>query len=205
MGVLGRTGRGIGEYYNVNRADVDIWMGTLSKALGSSGGYIAGSKTLVEYLKYTAPGFVFAAALSPANAAAALASLRLLQADPNRLLRLREHAALFLQLARERGLNTGLSHGTPIMPLILGNSLHCLQLSQALFARGINVQPILHPAVEETAARLRFFITCEHTAEQIRVTVDAVAEELAKIEPRYLNAVPYQESWGREAAAGASH
>lgn len=90
------------------------------------------------------------------------------------------------------------------MPLILGNSLHCLQLSQALFARGINVQPILHPAVDEKATRLRFFITCEHTAEQIRQTVDAVAEELGKIEPRYLTASAYQESWGRAATARAT-
>ena len=73
------------------------------------------------------------------------------------------------------------------MPVILGNSLHCLQLSRALFARGINVQPILHPAVEEKAARLRFFITSRHTEEQIRYTVDAVAEELEKIDPAHLN------------------
>ena len=70
--------------------------------------------------------------------------------------------------------------------MILGNSLHSLQLSQALFARGINVQPILHPAVEESAARLRFFITSTHSEDQIRQTVAAVAEELAKIDPAYL-------------------
>ena len=72
------------------------------------------------------------------------------------------------------------------MPVILGNSLHALRLSRALFARGINVQPILYPAVEERAARLRFFITSCHTADQIRRTVAAVQEELAKIDPGYV-------------------
>ncbi len=70
--------------------------------------------------------------------------------------------------------------------MILGNSLHALQLSEALFLRGINVQPILHPAVEESAARLRFFVTAKHTEDQIRMTVDAVVEELKKIDPSHL-------------------
>ena len=78
-GVLGAHGRGIGEYFDVNPADVDLWMGTLSKSFGSCGGYIAGSKAVVEYLKYTAPGFVYSVGISPSNAAASLASIRLLQ------------------------------------------------------------------------------------------------------------------------------
>src|SRR5262249_26301876 len=85
MGVLGDHGRGIAEYFDINAREVDIWMGTLSKALGSCGGYIAGSAVLVEYLKYTAPGFVYAAGMTPANTAAALASLRLLEAEPQRV------------------------------------------------------------------------------------------------------------------------
>ncbi len=91
-----------------------------------------------------------------------------------------------MSLARERGLNTGSSQSTPVIPVILGSSVDSLRLSQALFERGINVQPILHPAVEEKAARLRFFITTLHTEQQIRDTVDAVTEELEKINPRYL-------------------
>jgi 8-amino-7-oxononanoate synthase len=171
---------------SISPKDVDIWMGTLSKSFGSCGGYIAGSQALIEYLKYTAPGFVYAAGISPANAAAALASIRLLEAEPQRVTRLHERCELFLNLARARGLNTGMSGGTAVLPVILGNSMDCLRLSQALFERGINVQPILHPAVEEKAARLRFFITSDHTEQQIRETIDAVADELEKIDPRYL-------------------
>jgi 8-amino-7-oxononanoate synthase len=186
LGVLGATGRGIGEHFRLDPRDVDIWMGTLSKSLGSCGGYIAGGPALIEYLKYTAPGFLFATAISPSNTAAALASLKLLQAEPGRVARLRANSELFLNLARERGLDTGTSAGSPVVPVILGNSLDCLRLSQALFERGISALPILHPAVEEKAARLRFFITSEHTEAQLRDTAAAVAEELEKIDPRYL-------------------
>jgi 8-amino-7-oxononanoate synthase len=180
-GVLGEQGRGIGEYWHVNPHDVDLWMGTLSKSFGSCGGYIAGNKAVVEYLKYTAPGFVYSVGISPSNAAAALASIHMLEREPERVTRLHERADLFLSLAKKEGLNTGMSKDTPVIPIILGDSIRCLQLSQALARRGINVQPIVHPAVEEQAARLRFFITSKHTEEQIRYTIAALAEELAEL------------------------
>jgi 8-amino-7-oxononanoate synthase len=181
IGVLGTHGRGIGEHFQVNPKDVDLWMGTMSKSLGSCGGYIAGSKALVEYLKYTAPGFVFSVGLPPANAAAALASIRILENEPQRVARLHENARLFLALAKERGMNTGQSEGTAVVPVIVGSSMLALRLSRAMFARGVNVQPILHPAVEESAARLRFFVTSLHNEEQIRYTIEVLAEELEKL------------------------
>ncbi|HEV3006698.1 MAG TPA: aminotransferase class I/II-fold pyridoxal phosphate-dependent enzyme, partial [Pirellulales bacterium] len=189
-GVLGQRGRGVGEYWDVNPADVDLWMGTLSKSFGSCGGYIAGCKAVVEYLKYTAPGFVYSVGISPSNAAAALASIRLLEREPQRVERLHERARLFLTLAKQRGLNTGMSKDTPVVPIILGDSMRCLELSQALQRRGINVQPIVHPAVEERKARLRVFITSNHTEQQIRFTIQALAEELRKIDPKQLSAAP---------------
>lgn len=187
IGTMGKTGRGVGEYFGINPRDVDLWMGTLSKTFGSCGGYIAGCKEVVEYLKYTAPGFVFSVGIPPGAAAAALAALQVLQAEPQRVAKVQENARLFLELAQAKGLNTGMSNNTPIVPVILGNSVHALHLSRALFERGINVQPILYPAVEEEKARLRFFITSAHSAEQIRTTVNAVAEEAAKIDPRYVS------------------
>jgi 8-amino-7-oxononanoate synthase len=180
IGVLGKRGRGIGEHFAVDRADVDLWMGTLSKSFASCGGYVAGSKQLVQFLKYSAGGFVYSVGISPANAAAALEAIRQLEAHPERVTRLRERAALFVRLAREKGIDTGLSSGSAVVPAILGNSLHALQVSDALKQRGINVQPILYPAVEETAARLRFFCTATHTEQQIRETVEVLAEEIAR-------------------------
>jgi 7-keto-8-aminopelargonate synthetase-like enzyme len=179
---MGPTGRGIGEYFGVNPSDVDIWMGTLSKSFASCGGYVAGCKELVEYLKYTAPGFVYSVGVSPPNAAAALASLRLLKKQPERARLCIERAKQFLTLAKEKRLATGFSNNTPVVPIITGDSLAALTLSNQLFARGINVQPILYPAVEESAARLRFFITATHTPQQIRFTVDSIAEELDKLQ-----------------------
>lgn len=182
LGTLGATGRGIGEHWGVARSDVDLWMGTLSKSLASCGGYIAGSSELVEYLKYTAPGFVYSVGLSPPSAAAALAALTILHREPLRVARLRELATLFLKLARERGLDTGSAAGTPVVPVIVGSSVKALRLSRALFDRGINVHPILPPAVPDRSARLRFFITTNHSEAQIRATVSAVADELAKLQ-----------------------
>lgn len=181
LGTMGPTGRGIGEHWGIARTDVDLWMGTLSKSLASCGGYIAGSAELVEYLGYTAPGFVYSVGMSPPSAAAALAALTVLQAQPQRVSRLRELAALFLNLAKECGLNTGSAAGTPVIPVIIGNSVKSLRLARSLFDRGINVQPILPPAVPEHSARLRFFITTNHSEAQIRDTVTAIADELARL------------------------
>jgi 8-amino-7-oxononanoate synthase/malonyl CoA-acyl carrier protein transacylase len=181
IGTMGATGRGICEHFGVSPGDVDILMGTLSKSFGSCGGYIAGANELVQYLKYTAPGFVYSVGISPSNAAAALAATRRLEKHPELTAKCQTNSRLFLELARGRELNTGFSADTPIVPVIIGNSLIALKLSRRLFDRGINVQPILHPAVEESAARLRFFITANHTEQQIRDTVEAVHEELTKL------------------------
>ena len=180
IGVLGQSGAGIGEYFGVDRQDVDLWMGTLSKTFASCGGYIAGSNALVTYLKYYAPGFLYSVGMSPANAAAALAVAHLLKKEPERVARLQQNAKFFLNLAQEKGLNTGISHDSPVVPVIVGHSAPCLQLADTLFQHGINVQPLQHPIVPKNGARLRFFITSQHTEEQMRYTIDTVAEQLKK-------------------------
>jgi 8-amino-7-oxononanoate synthase len=171
IGVLGATGRGIAEEAGVDPRRVDIWMGTLSKSLASCGGYIAGSAALVEYLKYTSPGFVYSVGMPPSNAAAALAALRKLQAEPWRVSVLRERAAYFLARCREEGLDTGASGGTAVIPVIVGDSLRAARLSAMLLDAGINVQPMVAPAVPNDGARLRFFISCEHTEEELETAV----------------------------------
>ena len=181
IGVLGKNGGGIREYFEVNASDVDIWMGTLSKSFASCGGYIAGSKALIEYLKYTAPGFVYSVGISPPNAAAALAAIRLLKAQPERVQKLQENAKLFTVLAQEKELNIRKVQDSPVIPLIIGNSLQSVQLSHNLFQRGINVPFMVYPSVPKDEARLRFFITCQHTEEQIIFTIETLVEELSKI------------------------
>ncbi len=191
LGVLGPRGFGTADRFGVDPGEVDIWMGTLSKSLVSCGGYIAGSKDLVDFLKVAAPGFVFSVGMAPPSAAAALAALELLEREPERVRRLNDRAALFLRLAREGGLDVGGSIGASIVPIVTGSSIRAGRLAQALFDRGVNVQPILYPAVPERAARLRFFVIASHTEEQIRDTVDILLEESRRVasEPSDLAAV----------------
>ncbi len=190
FGTMGETGHGMAEHYGLDARDVDIWMGTLSKSAASCGGYIAGSHALIELLRYTAPGFVFSVGMPPAQVAAALAAIETLEAEPERVQRLRKNSELFLSLCRQAELDTGESGGTPVIPVITGNSMIALRLSNRLRTDGINVQPILYPAVDESAARLRFFVTSEHTEAQIRKTVERTAAHLAELEfqPRSVSA-----------------
>lgn len=175
LGVLGPTGRGIAEHFGIPGDAVDIWMGTLSKTLASCGGYIAGSRALVELLKYTAPGFVYSVGISPPLAATAITALRLVEEEPWRVQRLRENGQAFLALAKARGIDTGLSQGHSILAAIIGSSLKATKLSNRLFEKGINVQPIIHPAVEEKAARLRFFLSATHEDSQLRMAIEQLA------------------------------
>jgi 8-amino-7-oxononanoate synthase len=180
FGVMGKTGLGIREHFGLQGADVDIWMGTLSKTLASCGGYIAGETALIEHLKFLAPGFLYSVGMTPPTAASALAALECMRAEPARVAALQQRGILFRDEARAAGVDVGSSTGFAIVPAITGSSVKAVRLSQALFERGIHVQPILYPAVPEKAARLRFFISCEHTEEQIRETVRALREESAR-------------------------
>ncbi|MEU6213789.1 aminotransferase class I/II-fold pyridoxal phosphate-dependent enzyme [Streptomyces sp. NPDC047023] len=179
IGTVGERGAGVGEFHGVDRSDVDLWMGTLSKSFASCGGYLAGSVRAVRWLRHTLPGFVYSVGLTPANAAAALAAVELTAAEPHRVRALRRNAELFLGLASAAGLATGSSAGTPIVPCLLGDSTRTLRVADRLYARGIVADPILHPAVEEGLSRLRFFLTSEHREEDVRRAVAVLAEEVA--------------------------
>ena len=175
IGTLGATGRGLAELAGVDRNDVELWMGTLSKSFGSCGGFIGAKSALIQYLRYTTPGYVFAAGMPPANVGAALGSLRVLNQQPELVTRLTENAQLFLKLAREAGIDTGMAQGTAIIPIMTGHSMKALRLSAALFDEGINAQPILYPAVPEKETRVRIFMTAAHSEQQIRDSVDIIA------------------------------
>jgi 8-amino-7-oxononanoate synthase len=178
LGVLGATGRGIAEHYGVPHNQVDIWMGTLSKTLGSCGGYICGSKELIMILKFQAPGFVYSVGMPAPAAAAALAALEVLKAEPERVARVKANGDLFLEEAKAAGLDTGTSIGYAVVPVICGDGIKAIKMTERLLARGVNALPIMYPAVPMKAARLRFFITSEHTAEQIKHAVKVTKEEL---------------------------
>lgn len=178
LGVLGQTGQGSHEHHGVVGSDVDIWMGTLSKTLASCGGYIAGNQILIDLLKYGAPGFVYSVGLSPVLAASSLAALNLLKSESSKVGRLQKRGETFLNACKSEGINTGLSEGYGITPVIVGNSTKTTKISNSLFERGINVLPIIYPAVEERAARLRFFLSATHTEQQIEYAVKALTSLL---------------------------
>jgi 8-amino-7-oxononanoate synthase len=181
IGVLGGGGGGVAEEQKIDPVDVDIWMGTLSKALAATGGYVAGSRKLIELLKYTSPGLVYSVGASPAIAAAAHAALEAMRQERWRLEKLRENGRAFVAGAKARGLDTGLSVGASVVPIIVGNSPNTVILSHRLLARGYNVVPIIFPGVAENQSRLRFFITCQHTPAQMAGVLDAIAAELPEI------------------------
>lgn len=209
FGTVGRRGRGVGELFGMDdpespererhglvRSDVDIWMGTMSKSLSSMGGWVAGRKELITYLRYTTPGFVFAAGIPPALGQAALSSLRYMLAEPERVAQLQANSKRFWQLLKERGIDTERAVGdSPVIPVITGDSMWALKLSERLLdlgaseqsialgekGPGINAKPIIFPAVANDAARLRFFMTSLHTEEQLVYTADAIKRTLDRI------------------------
>ena len=181
MGVLGEAGHGSVELHGLGPDDVDLWMGTLSKTFAAAGGYIAGGASLCEYLKYTAPGFVYSVGIAPPLAAASLAAIEVMRAEPERVRALADIGRFFLAEARARGLDTGHSMGHAITPIVVGSSIAAGLLSQAMLARGVNVLPIVHPAVPERTARLRFFLTSMHVETQVTQALDALAEEIARL------------------------
>ena len=176
LGVVGATGKGVFEAAGVDPAEVDIWMGTLSKTLCACGGYITGRAELIDWLRHTAPGFVYSVGLPPMLAASAAEALRVMGEEPWRVARLQANAALFRDLCRARGLDTGASAGLGIVPVILGSSVRAARVSAALLERGVNALPIVFPAVPEKSARLRFFLSAEHEEAQLRAAAAALAE-----------------------------
>lgn len=175
LGTLGAHGLGAREHFGLSGDAVDIWMGTLSKALAGCGGFVAGNRDLVWAIRLLAPGIsLYTAPASPGQSAASLAALRVLRAEPDRVDRLRANAARTLAAVREGGWDTGTSAGTPIVPLIIGEQMPTVELSIWLLQQGIYTAPITQPGVDPGQDRIRLFLSSEHTADQIDALVDAL-------------------------------
>ncbi len=163
-GVIGRTGRGICEYYQLEEQP-DILMGTLSKSLGSEGGYACGRKLLIEYLRNTARSFIFSTSQSPANVASALAALLLLRQEPARVQRLQENSRFFSEALKAQGLNS--ISQTAIIPILVGDEDKAAKLAQHLLDEGIFISAIRYPTVAKGEARLRAAIMATHTQAEL--------------------------------------
>jgi 8-amino-7-oxononanoate synthase/acyl carrier protein len=174
--VLGKKGEGVDGHFGLSPDDIDIRMGTLSKGLGSCGGYLAGKRSLIEYLRYNLSGFVFSVGIPPASAAAALASLRLIQRDHSMVERLHANIRTFLEEAHRRNFHTCLAGESAVIPIMVGEDLAAFVLSKRLRERGIFAGPMVFPSVPAGRARIRFFVTSEHKPEQIVFALDALKE-----------------------------
>lgn len=164
-GVMGARGRGTPEHFGLH-GKIDIVMGTLRKGLGGIGGFAAGPADLIDFLKHTARGFVFSAALPPSVCASLIAAMDVIENEPHWLIRLRENAHLMRQGLQQLGYNTGASCSA-VIPVIVGEDLTAYQLARALNALGIYVSPVTYPAVKKGTARVRVSVMATHTPEDI--------------------------------------
>lgn len=165
-GVIGRTGRGTAEYFQM--AGIDVQVGTLSKAFGAEGGYIAASREICDYLRNTSRPFIFSTAISAVTGAAALAALRLLKADPEKYLgRLRENTAYMRNLLTEIGVDIA-AGDTPIIPVVVGDEKEALATAEACRKEGILLSAIRPPSVPVGTSRIRLTVTAMHTKEEMK-------------------------------------
>jgi 8-amino-7-oxononanoate synthase len=164
-GVLGEHGRGTAEYYGVSK-EVDINLGTLSKALGGEGGYVTGSKELIEYLHNKARTFIFSTAQMPAAIGAGIAALEVIQEEKWRITQLRDNAAYLRKNIEKLGFNVP-EGSTPIIPVIIGSNHDTLNFSKGLNEEGLLVPAIRPPTVPEGTGRLRITVMATHTKEHL--------------------------------------
>jgi glycine C-acetyltransferase len=174
-GVLGRNGRGTVDHFGLH-GQVDIQVGTLSKAIGALGGYVCGSRALIEYLYHRARPFLFSTSHPPAVAASCLAAFEVLEEEPERIENLWKNTRYFKAALGEAGFRTGSSE-TPITPILVGQAKTAHAFSRALFEEGVFATGIGHPTVAEGKARIRTIMTATHTREQI----DRALEILSRV------------------------
>ncbi len=179
-GVLGDHGRGICDHFNVS-SRIDVEMGTFSKAIGSMGGFVAGSADLIEYLKRKARPFLFSSGLNPGDTAAVLKAIEIMERDDSYLKKLWDNAALLKKKLQDAGFDTG-STKTPITPVMIGDEKKTLELSGMLYSEEkVFASPIVYPTVAQGTARIRLMPSAVHSSDDIDFAVDAFVKAGKKL------------------------
>jgi len=173
-GVFGRNGRGTIDHYNLH-GRVDIQVGTLSKAIGALGGYVAGSRALIEFLYHRARPFLFSTSHPPSVAATCLAAIDVLEEEPELIDQLWDNTRFFKSGLQRLGFNTGASE-SPITPVIVGEAPVAMRLSDRLFEEGVFAQGIGFPTVARDRARVRTIVTATHTRADLQSALDVFAK-----------------------------
>lgn len=176
-GVIGASGKGIAEYYNYS-CQADITMGTLSKALGSEGGFVCADRLIIDYLANKARSFIFSTAQCPAALGAALKSLQLLEAQPEMVQRLQHNIRFFCRYLQEEGIDA--ASETAIIPIIIGDEAAALNIAQELYEQGILIPAIRYPTVAKGTARLRAALMSTHTDAELKQAAKTISAAVYK-------------------------
>lgn len=176
LGVIGKTGRGTGEYFGMED-DIDLIMGTFSKSLASLGGYVAGKKEVIEYIKHTSRPYIFSASITPASVSSALTALNILKSEPERVKRLNDISDYMRKRLKENGVNI-IESKTPIIPIYTYDDEKTFLACKMLLDRGVYVNPVVSPATPVGKSLLRTSYTANHTKEIIDEAVEKIVEVL---------------------------
>ena len=179
FGVLGELGKGTADHFGLTD-DVDLIMSTFSKSLASVGGFIASSKEIINYLKHHARSIIFSASMPPSAAAAAMAALEIIQAEPERLEKLWSNTAYIAKAVKDMGFDMGHSE-SPIIPIYIRDNTLTFQFTQMLFEEGVFVNPVVSPAVSSDSSLIRMSIMATHTQEQLDFAIDKLEKVAAKL------------------------
>jgi 8-amino-7-oxononanoate synthase len=174
LGVLGKNGSGTASHFGLTDK-VDLIMGTFSKSFASLGGFIASDKEVINYIKHNSRTLIFSASMTPASAASVLASIEIMENEPERIKHLWDMSALALNGFKSAGFDTGKSE-TPIIPLFIRDDIKALQMTQNLLEEGVFVNPVVSPAVPKEDSLIRYSLMATHTKEQVEISVEKITK-----------------------------
>ena len=174
LGILGENGSGTSSHFGLTD-NVDLIMGTFSKSFASLGGFIAADKEVINFIKHNSRSLIFSASMTPASVAAVLASIEIMETEPERIKHLWEMTALALSGFKSAGFDTGKSE-TPIIPLFIRDDIKALQLTQELLKEGVFVNPVVSPAVPKEDCLIRYSLMATHTKEQVEIPIEKITK-----------------------------
>jgi 8-amino-7-oxononanoate synthase len=179
LGVLGKNGSGTASHFGLTD-NIDLIMGTFSKSFASLGGFIAGDKEVINFIKHNSRSLIFSASMTPASAATVLAAIDIMENEPERIRHLWEISEYALKAFKALGFETGKSE-SPIIPLFIRDDIKALQLTQMLLADGIFVNPVVSPAVPKEDCLIRYSLMATHTREQVDISVEKIARDSRRL------------------------
>ncbi|MCX6326842.1 MAG: aminotransferase class I/II-fold pyridoxal phosphate-dependent enzyme [Bacteroidia bacterium] len=174
LGVIGKNGSGVASHFGLTDK-VDLIMGTFSKSFASLGGFIAADKEVINFIKHNSRTLIFSASMTPASVATVLASIEIMETEPERIKHLWDMTAIALNGFKSAGFDTGKSE-SPIIPLFIRDDIKALQLTQVLLADGIFVNPVVSPAVPKEDCLIRYSLMATHTKEQVEISIEKITK-----------------------------